>query len=295
MVWLNSNNVRDLRTPFGGVKASGLGHEGGYRSIDFYTDQQAVHITLGERPQPHLRQELTAPPARKDADMTDRDDMTLTSSGFYVSQEAPIHSDNPVPTPQRPPPDILRCAYMELVVTDLAASRVFYVDVLGLYVTEEDDDAIYLRSTEEFIHHNLVLRQGPVAAVAAFSYRVRTPEDLDRAVAFYTELGCRVERRAEGFTKGIGDSVRVDGSARLPVRVLPPDASTSSACRGATTCTRPASSCASTTSTRSPPTCRARSKFMQDLGFRVTEDIQDDEGTVTPRGCAASPPCTTPR
>ena len=48
MVWLNSNNVRDLRTPFGGVKASGLGHEGGYRSIDFYTDQQSVHINLGE-------------------------------------------------------------------------------------------------------------------------------------------------------------------------------------------------------------------------------------------------------
>ncbi len=47
MVWLNSHNVRDLRTPFGGVKASGLGHEGGYRSLDFYTDQQAVHITLG--------------------------------------------------------------------------------------------------------------------------------------------------------------------------------------------------------------------------------------------------------
>ena len=52
MVWLNSNNVRDLRTPFGGVKASGLGHEGGYRSIDFYTDAQAVHITLGEAHHP---------------------------------------------------------------------------------------------------------------------------------------------------------------------------------------------------------------------------------------------------
>ncbi len=48
MVWMNSHNVRDLRTPFGGVKASGLGHEGGYRSIDFYTEQQAVHLTLGE-------------------------------------------------------------------------------------------------------------------------------------------------------------------------------------------------------------------------------------------------------
>jgi 5-carboxymethyl-2-hydroxymuconic-semialdehyde dehydrogenase len=48
MVWLNSHNVRDLRTPFGGVKASGLGHEGGHRSIEFYTEEQAVHITLGD-------------------------------------------------------------------------------------------------------------------------------------------------------------------------------------------------------------------------------------------------------
>ncbi|OJX67931.1 MAG: 5-carboxymethyl-2-hydroxymuconate semialdehyde dehydrogenase [Micrococcales bacterium 73-13] len=54
MVWLNSNNVRDLRTPFGGVKASGLGHEGGTRSIDFYTDQQAVHITLDQSHSPRF-------------------------------------------------------------------------------------------------------------------------------------------------------------------------------------------------------------------------------------------------
>ncbi|MFC4943100.1 5-carboxymethyl-2-hydroxymuconate semialdehyde dehydrogenase [Pseudonocardia sp. GCM10023141] len=47
MVWLNSHNVRDLRTPFGGVKASGLGQEGGYRSLDFYTHQQAIHVSLG--------------------------------------------------------------------------------------------------------------------------------------------------------------------------------------------------------------------------------------------------------
>lgn len=54
MVWLNSNNVRDLRTPFGGVKASGLGREGGYRSIDFYTTQQSVQITLEESHSPHF-------------------------------------------------------------------------------------------------------------------------------------------------------------------------------------------------------------------------------------------------
>ncbi|MDO5701267.1 MAG: aldehyde dehydrogenase [Bowdeniella nasicola] len=48
MVWINSHNVRDLRTPFGGVKGSGLGQEGGYRSLEFYSVQQAIHITLGD-------------------------------------------------------------------------------------------------------------------------------------------------------------------------------------------------------------------------------------------------------
>ena len=58
-------------------------------------------------------------------------------------------------------------------------------------------------------------RDGSVAAVAAFSYRVRSAEDLDKAVAFYSELGCRVERRPGGFTKGLGDSARE--TARAPV------------------------------------------------------------------------------
>jgi 5-carboxymethyl-2-hydroxymuconic-semialdehyde dehydrogenase len=48
MVWLNSHNVRDLRTPFGGVKNSGLGREGGQYSMDFYMESTIVHVALGE-------------------------------------------------------------------------------------------------------------------------------------------------------------------------------------------------------------------------------------------------------
>jgi len=48
MLWLNSHNVRDLRTPFGGVKASGLGREGGEHSLDFYTETSIVHVALGD-------------------------------------------------------------------------------------------------------------------------------------------------------------------------------------------------------------------------------------------------------
>src|SRR6478735_2280922 len=125
--------------------------------------------------------------------MTESPVVTRDAPEPVVTAADPIPAPvNAVPTPTSPAPDVVRCAYMELVVTDLEASRQFYVDVLDLVVTEEDENAVYLRSFEEFIHHNLVLRKGPVAAVAAFSYRVRTPEDLDKAVAFYAELGCRV-------------------------------------------------------------------------------------------------------
>ena len=48
MLWLNSHNVRDLRTPFGGVKESGLGREGGEHSLDFFTDTTIVHVALGD-------------------------------------------------------------------------------------------------------------------------------------------------------------------------------------------------------------------------------------------------------
>ncbi|WP_326795014.1 5-carboxymethyl-2-hydroxymuconate semialdehyde dehydrogenase [Streptomyces sp. NBC_01808] len=48
MVWINSHNVRDLRTPFGGVKVSGVGREGGVHSIDFYTESKIVHVALAE-------------------------------------------------------------------------------------------------------------------------------------------------------------------------------------------------------------------------------------------------------
>ena len=44
-VWVNSWMLRDLRVPFGGMKASGLGREGGDHSIDFYTETKNVCIS----------------------------------------------------------------------------------------------------------------------------------------------------------------------------------------------------------------------------------------------------------
>ncbi|MCY7405498.1 MAG: 3,4-dihydroxyphenylacetate 2,3-dioxygenase [Cryobacterium sp.] len=186
---------------------------------------------------------------------------------------------NPVPTPTATPPDILRCAYMDIVVTDLAASREFYVDILGLVVTEESDTEIYLRSFEEFIHHNLVLRQGPIAAVAAMAFRVRSPEDVDLAEAYYRELGCRTERRTEGFVKGIGDSVRVEDPLGFPYEFFYATTHVERLAwrydlQGPGALVR-----LDHFNQVTPDVGRGRT-YLEDLGFRVTEDIQDSDGVT---------------
>lgn len=43
-VWLNHWMVRDLRTPFGGIKASGWGTEGGLEALRFYTEQKYIQL-----------------------------------------------------------------------------------------------------------------------------------------------------------------------------------------------------------------------------------------------------------
>jgi aminomuconate-semialdehyde/2-hydroxymuconate-6-semialdehyde dehydrogenase len=44
VVWMNSWLVRDLRTPFGGVKASGVGREGGWEAMRFFTEAKNIFI-----------------------------------------------------------------------------------------------------------------------------------------------------------------------------------------------------------------------------------------------------------
>ena len=48
MIWVNSENVRHLPTPFGGVKASGIGRDGGDWSFEFYMEQKHIGLATGQ-------------------------------------------------------------------------------------------------------------------------------------------------------------------------------------------------------------------------------------------------------
>ncbi|MGZ3930266.1 MAG: aldehyde dehydrogenase [Bacteroidia bacterium] len=46
IVWINCWLLRDLRTPFGGVKSSGVGREGGFEALDFFTEPKNICVKL---------------------------------------------------------------------------------------------------------------------------------------------------------------------------------------------------------------------------------------------------------
>ncbi|WP_137723355.1 3,4-dihydroxyphenylacetate 2,3-dioxygenase [Prescottella subtropica] len=185
-------------------------------------------------------------------------------------------SDNSI---QAPPPDVVRAAYVELVVTDLAASRAFYVDVLGLVVTYEDDDAIYLRAFEEYLHHSLVLRRGPVAALGRLAYRVRSADEVDAAEMFYRELGVRTERVPAGTERGIGEAVRIEDPLGFPIEFF-------YAADHVERFTQRYDLHGAGAIARLDhfnlmvPSVPAARTYYESLNFRVSEDIQDSDETV---------------
>ena len=100
----------------------------------------------------------------------------------------------PVPAPVLYPPfNIVRLSHVEYRVTDLAASRAFYVDTLGLQVTHEDKREIYLRAMEERGHHCIVLKQADKANVGVLGFKLFDEPDLDKAEAFFQSKGLPTE------------------------------------------------------------------------------------------------------
>jgi catechol 2,3-dioxygenase len=91
-----------------------------------------------------------------------------------------------------PPFNIVRISHVAYAVPDLKRSRRFYVDLLGLQVTDETDDAIYLRAMEERGHHCIALLHGDNAHAEVIGFKVFADEDLDLAATFLTGRGLPV-------------------------------------------------------------------------------------------------------
>jgi catechol 2,3-dioxygenase len=101
---------------------------------------------------------------------------------------------------------IAHIGHAELRVSDLEASREFFTDALGLFVTEETDDQVYLRAWQDFDHHTLLLTRAPESALGHVAWRVQGPDDLREHARDLRARGVEVEW-VEGSV-GHGDSLR---------------------------------------------------------------------------------------
>ncbi len=123
----------------------------------------------------------------------------------------------------RAPVAITRMSHVVLTVRDLDAAARFYTEVVGLVVSGQSRDALYLRGVEEACHHSLVLRaslHGPVCERIGF--RVWSEEDLGAAHDWLAARGCDVrwvEAAHQGRTLDVTDpfGVRLQICATMEV------------------------------------------------------------------------------
>lgn len=105
---------------------------------------------------------------------------------------------------------LTRASHVVMTATDLEKSRDFYRDVIGLVVTKESDEAVYLRGLEEAAHHSLVLERSDLAQARRIGLRVRTAADILAAERFFRSANIpfeRLERDHQGPTLRFRDPV----------------------------------------------------------------------------------------
>ncbi|WP_144460631.1 3,4-dihydroxyphenylacetate 2,3-dioxygenase [Siminovitchia fortis] len=113
--------------------------------------------------------------------------------------------------------NIIRCARTVLHVTDLEASRKYYVDTLGFIETESDSENLYLRGLEEHNHHSIHLKKAEKPVVEALGYKVASDADLDALDEFFTAKGYQTKWLKEGEQHALGRALRVQDVSGLPL------------------------------------------------------------------------------
>lgn len=93
----------------------------------------------------------------------------------------------PLPAPNLYPDfNIIRLSHAIFNVADLDRSRKFYTDILGMQITDEDENRLYLRAMEERGHHCLILQKSDQpGTVEVLGFKTFDEEDLDRAEAYF--------------------------------------------------------------------------------------------------------------
>ncbi|MET8427733.1 VOC family protein [Nocardia sp. NPDC004860] len=106
------------------------------------------------------------------------------------------------------PPRLAHFSHVHLNTPDLEASVDFFVNAMGLYETDRDQQNVYLRAWGEWAHHSVILSQAPEPGLVRLGFRVEHPSHLQGFADRLTAKGIDVEHVKAGEVLGQGASIR---------------------------------------------------------------------------------------
>lgn len=113
--------------------------------------------------------------------------------------------------------NILRTAHVEFRVTDLDASKRFYVDALGFIVIHEEKDRLYLGCYEERDLYSLVLRKTEKPGLGHLAFKVESESDLDAIAKVAQEDGLKHKWMNKGEKLGMGRTLAMQDPHGIPL------------------------------------------------------------------------------
>src|SRR6266480_2827816 len=114
---------------------------------------------------------------------------------------------------------IAHAGHAELLVHNLEASKKFFTETMGLFITEEDATSVYLRAWQDWEHHTLIIRKGEKSALVHLGWRVETPESLEQYAHHFDETGIAYRWIEAGTERGQGRALRFSSPSGVPMEL----------------------------------------------------------------------------
>ncbi|HEY5332588.1 MAG TPA: VOC family protein [Solirubrobacterales bacterium] len=108
-------------------------------------------------------------------------------------------------------------SHVELMSDKPAESVEFFVNVLGLEKSGEDGNSVYLRGWGDWLHHSMIITEGPAATVVRAGWRAEGAEELQSAVANLEAAGATGEWKEDTLGQGPSYSFVGPGGQRVEI------------------------------------------------------------------------------
>ncbi|MBU8566429.1 VOC family protein [Virgibacillus pantothenticus] len=114
---------------------------------------------------------------------------------------------------------VAHIGHVEISVSDFKGSLWFFTEIMGLILTELEDDCAYLRAWQDFDHHTLILRESSRSEVNRIGWRVSTKESMELFAKQLQDLKIEFSWLEAGQKKALGDSIHFQSPSGIPIEL----------------------------------------------------------------------------